>query len=186
MRRLKRLPSVVVSATLLGTVAETAVHAEERPSRSVWIAPTYQALLTGNLPSSRHGIGAGASYEFHVSPMFDVGLALAYRIYPGGRSTQQLGYGAILKHFFSPAWSSDDGIYPFVDYGLLLQQTFIEGRRGSAVSHDTRLGGGALVRYRGVPLFIALAGHYSRIQYFDTDSTWVPYLDVQLGWVHAF
>lgn len=185
MRRLKWLPAVLVSTTLLGTATEAA-HAEEQPSRSFWLAPTYQALLTGDLPSSRHGVGASAAYEFHVSPMFDVGLSLAYRIYPGAQSVRQLGYGAILKHFFSPAWSRADGVYPFLDYGLLLQQTFIEGRSGSGVAHDTRLGGGALLRYRGVPLFIGLAGHYSRLPYFDTESIGLHYLDVELGWVHAF
>lgn len=186
MRRLKELARVLASVPLWMLAAATVVHAEERPSRSVWLAPTYQALLTRELPGGPHGVGASASYEFHVSPMFDVGLALAYRLYPGAPSTQQLGYGATLKHFFSPAWSLEDGVYPFVDYGLLLQQTFVEGRGSSAVSHDTRLGGGALFRYQGVPVFVGVAGHYSRIQYFDTESTWIPYLDVQLGWVHTF
>jgi hypothetical protein len=182
---MKRLPCVFVAATVLTTVTE-APATDAPPTRSLWLAPTYQLLLTGDLPSSRHGLGASASYEFHVSPMFNLGLTLAYRIYPGEASTQQLGYGAILKHFFSPAWSGADGFYPYVDYGLLLEQTFIEGRSGSAVSHDTRLGGGALIRYRGVPLFVGLDGHYSRLQYFDTDSTLVPYLELQVGWAHAF
>jgi hypothetical protein len=157
------------------------------PSRSVWLAPTYQVLFTDAFkPSSRHGLGAGVAYEFHISPTFNLGLSLAYRLYPGDRATQQLGYGTILKHFFSARWSSEDGVYPYLDYGLLLQQTFVQGRSGNAVSHDTRLGGGALIRSGGVPIFIGLAAHYSRLDYFEIESQWVPYLDVQLGWVHAF
>jgi hypothetical protein len=177
---------VFVGATVLAMVATEPARASEQPTRSIWLAPTYQILLTDDLPSSRQGLGASASYDFHVSPMFNVGLTLAYRLYPGGQSTHQLGYGALLKHFFSPNWSLEDGVYPYVDYGLLLQQTFIEGRSGNAVSHDTRLGGGALVRYGGVPLFIGLAGHYSRLQYFDTESAWIPYFEIGIGWVHGF
>jgi hypothetical protein len=186
MRRMKRLGSVFVGVTALAMVAEEPARAGEPPARSIWLAPTYQFLITDDLPSSRHGVGASASYDFHVSAMFNLGLTLAYRLYPGGQSTHQLGYGALLKHFFSPTWSLEDGVYPYLDYGLLLQQTFIEGRSGSAVSHDTRLGGGALIRYRGVPLFVGLAGHYSRLQYLDTEVAWIPYFDVGIGWVYAF
>ena len=157
------------------------------PTRSVWIAPTYQVLLSDAFePSSRHGFGALAGYEFHVAPTFNVGFVLAYRVFPGSTSTSQLGYGAILKHFFSAAWASDSGVYPYLDYGLLLQQSFIEGRRGSAVSHDTRLGGGALMRFGGTALFASLAGHYSRLQYFDIESKWIPFIEVEVGWAHPF
>ena len=148
---------------------------------------SYQALFSDAFePSSRHGVGAALAYAFHISPTFNLGLTLAYRLYPGSVATQQLGYGVLLEHFFSPDWSHADGVFPFVDYGLLLQQSFIEARRGSAVSHDTRLGVGAVVRVGGVPLYASLAGHYSRLQYFDIESLWIPYLEVQLGWVHAF
>jgi hypothetical protein len=174
-------------AISLVMMAGSRARADEPPTRSIWLGPTYQVLLSDTFePSSRHGIGASGTYDFHVSPLFDIGLTLAYRLYPGERSTQQLGYGAILRHFFDPGWSTADGVYPYLDYGLLLQQTFIEGRSGSAVSHDTRLGGGAVVRYGGVPLFVGLAGHYSRLQQFDIESTWIPYVDLQVGWVHAF
>jgi hypothetical protein len=184
---MKKLLTTFVSAILVSLVAARPAHAEDQPARSVWLAPTYQISFSDAFePSSRHGIGAGAAYEFHVSPKFDVGLSLAYRLYPGEQATQQLGYGAILKHFFSAAWASQDGIYPYVDYGLLLQQTFITGRRGSAVSHDTRLGAGVVMRRWGVPLFLGVAGHYSRLQYFDIDSTSIPYFDLALGWVQTF
>jgi hypothetical protein len=147
---------------LLVLAGESVAHAEERPTRSVWVGPTYQVLFSDTFePSSRHGLGASATYDFHVGPTFDVGLTLAYRLYPGSRATQQLGYGAILRHFF-------------------------EGRSGSAVSHDTRLGAGAVVRRGAVPLFVGLAFHYSRLQQFDVESRWIPYADLQIGWVHAF
>jgi hypothetical protein len=199
-----RLPAAVLAA-IFGSIVARPVRPEtparpktpapiERPappegpaSRSVWVAPTYQLLLGDAFePSSRHGLGAAATYEFHITPSFDLGLTLAYRLYPGEQTTQQLGYGAILKHFFSPRWSRDDGVYPFVDYGLLLQQTFIEGRSGSAVSHDTRIGVGAVLRGWGVPLFVGLAGHYSRLGYFDTDSATIPYVDLEIGCVETF
>ncbi len=167
--------------------SEAAAHADEHPTRSVWLALTYQVLLSDTFePSSRHGAGASVNYDFHISPRFDLGLALAYRLYPGARETQQLGYGAILRHFFSADWSQGGGVFPYLDYGLLLQQTFINGRTGSAVSHDTRLGGGLLLRRWGVPVFVGVAGHYSRLQSFDVAAKWIPYADVQLGWVHAF
>ena len=183
---MKRLASLLGSASLL-FLAPTGARAEDRPTRSVWLAPTYQVLLSDTFePSSRHGVGASATYDFHISPRFDLGLQLAFRYYPGERATQQLGYGAILRHFFSTAWSHDDGVYPYLDYGLLLQQTFIEGRTGSAVSHDTRLGGGLVLRRWGLPLFVGVAGHYSRLQGFDVEPKWIPYIDLQIGWVHAF
>jgi len=179
---------MVCLAGLLAAVVALAPPARaETPTRSVWVAPTYQALFSDAFePSSRHGVGAALAYAFHVTPTFNLGLTLAYRLYPGSVATQQLGYGVLLEHFFSPDWSHADGIYPFVDYGLLLQQSFIEARRGSAVSHDTRLGVGSVVRVGGVPLYASLAGHYSRLQYFDIGSIWIPYLEVQLGWVQAF
>lgn len=186
--QLNRPLAVLLAATpfVAGTL-EAEARADDRPTRSVWLAPSYQALLGAAFePSSRHGVGASVSYDFHISPRFDLGLMLAYRLYPGERATQQLGYGAILKHFFSASWSYDDGLFPYLDYGLLLQQTFIEERTGSAVSHDTRLGGGAVLRRWGVPLFLGVAGHYSRLQSFDVQAKWIPYVDVQLGWVHAF
>jgi hypothetical protein len=176
----------MVGAALIGA-AESQAWAREPATRSVWVAPTYQVLLNGTFePSSRHGVGARASYEFHITPKFNLGLALAYRVYPGSSATQQLGYGALLSHFFSAAWSTEDGVYPYIDYGLLLQQSFIEGRSGNAVSHDTRLGAGVLVRHWGVPLFAGLAGHYSRLQYFDVESRSIPYLELEIGWAPTF
>lgn len=157
------------------------------PTRSVWVAPTYEFLATSAFePSSRHGFGASAAYEFHISPKFNLGLALAYRLYPGEQRTQQLGYGATLKHFFSDRWATADGVFPFVDYGLLIQQSFIETRSGSAVSHDTRLGAGAVFRSSPLCLFLDVGGHYSRLDFFEHESTFIPYFEVQAGWVFAF
>jgi hypothetical protein len=156
------------------------------PSRSVWVAPTYELLLTSVFePSSKSGVGTSISYEFHVSSRFSLGLALANRLYPGPQLTHQLGYGTTLKHFFDDDWSRRDGFHPFVDYGLLLQQTFIAGR-GNAVSHDTRLGAGAVLRVNGVAGFVGVAGHYSRLEFFDVKAQWAPYLDAQLGWIYSF
>lgn len=186
VRRMSTARLLFVSL-LLALAGEKAAGAEERRTRSVWVGPTYQVLFNDTFqPSSRHGLGASATYDFHVAPTFDVGLTLAYRLYPGSRATQQLGYGAILRHFFDPTWSFADGFFPYLDYGLLMQQTYIEGRSGSAVSHDTRLGAGAVLRRGAVPLFVGLAFHYSRLQQFDVESRWIPYADLQIGWVHAF
>ena len=157
------------------------------PTRSIWIAPTYQLLATGAFePSSRHGLGLRGTYEFHVSPRLNLGLQLAYRLYPGAQATQQLGYGVTLKHFFSPSWASSDGVYPFLDYGLLIQQSFIQGRSGNAVSHDTRLAAGVAWRLAPGMFFVDLAGHYSRLSYFDRESIAIPYLEVGLGWLVTF
>ena len=157
------------------------------PTRSVWLAPTYDFLASSAFePSSKHGFGASAAYEFHISPRFNLGLVLAYRMYPGEQTTQQLGYGATLKHFFSSHWATIDGVYPFIDYGLLLQQSFVEGRSGSAVSHDTRLGGGAVFRSAPLSLYLDIGAHYSRLGFFDVESKGIPYLDVQAGWVFGF
>lgn len=167
--------------------AEAPPEARKAPTRSVWLGATYNVLLTSAFePSSRHGVGATAAYEFHISPRFNLGLTLAYRLYPGSATTQQIGYGATLKHFFSRNWATEDGFYPFVDYGLLLQQSSISGREGSATSHDTRLGVGAVMRTSGVAFFVDLGGHYSRLGFFDQKSTGIPYLEAQLGCVLPF
>lgn len=159
----------------------------EALDRSIWIAPSYQALFGDALGrAGPHGVGVFTSYEFHVSPRFNLGLHLGYRLYPGEDLAQQVGYGVILRHFFAAEWTRADGFFPYVDYGLLLQQTFSKGRSGSATSHDTRLGGGVLGRFQGIPLFLGAAGHISRIDGFDVDAEWIPFLDVQLGWVHVF
>jgi hypothetical protein len=176
----------LIAWLVLGTVAQAAVP-NDAPTRSVWVAPTYDYLATDAFePSSRHGFGATAVYEFHISPKFNLGLPLAYRLYPGERATQQLGYGVTLKHFFSSRWATVDGVYPFVAYGLLLQQSFVEGVGGSAVSHDTRLAGGAVFRSAPLALYFDLGGHYSRLDFFEHESRFIPYVDVQLGWVFSF
>jgi hypothetical protein len=168
-------------------LAASAEEAPKLPTRSVWLAATYDFLLTSAFdPSSRHGLGASAAYEFHLSPRFNLGLTLAYRLYPGGQATQQIGYGTTLKHFFSDRWATTDGFYPFVDYGLLLQQTSISGREGSATSHDTRLGVGAVLRTSGVAFFVDLGGHFSRLNFFDRTATFIPYLEAQVGCVLPF
>jgi len=185
--RVAALTCAGVWLSALPARAETTANAPEAPTRSVWIAATYEHLLSSAFePSSRHGVGASVDYEFHVSPKFNLGLGMAYRVYPGDQLTQQLGYGATLKHFFSPRWATVDGVYPFVSYGLLLQQSFVEGRKGSATAHDTRLGIGAVFRSSPVALFIDFGGHYSRLNYFDLESTWIGYLEGQAGWVFAF
>lgn len=178
--------AVLLSPIVFAAVV-TATPTPEVPTRSIWIAPTYQFLATSAFePSSRHGLGFKGTYEFHISPRFNLGLTLAYRLYPGEQATQQLGYGAILKHFFSPRWATHDGFYPFVDYGLLLQQSFIEDRRGSSVSHDTRLAAGFVLRSGFVSLFFDAAGHYTRLDAFGRESRLIPYLDFAAGWVATF
>jgi hypothetical protein len=178
--------AALIALFALGMVAQAAAPSDP-PTRSVWVAPTYDFLATDAFePSSRHGFGLSAAYEFHVSPRFNLGLVLAYRLYPGDQATQQLGYGTTLKHFFSERWATADGVYPFLDYGLLIQQSFIESRRGNAVSHDTRLGGGVVFRSAPIMLYVDAGGHYSRLAFFDRDSVAIPYVDVQLGWVFAF
>lgn len=179
-------PIALLPSIALGQVVP-ATEAPALPNRSVWLAPTYQTLFTDAFaPSAHHGLGLGASYEFHVTSTFNLGLTLAYRMYPGQVATHQLGYGTILKHFFDQHWSTRDGVFPFLDYGLLLQQTFVSGREGSATSHDTRLGGGLLFRFGGFNWFTGVAYHYSRLQFFDRKSTWIPYLDAQLGWLFSW
>lgn len=174
-------------AGFLFTASARAAPVEQSPTRSLWLAPTYDFMATDAFaPSSRHGFGFSGAYEFHVSPRFNLGLTLAYRLYPGERRTQQLGYGTVLKHFFSEQWTSRHGVYPFLDYGLLLQQTFVQGRTGNAVSHDTRLGGGILVRVSGATLFAGVGAHYSRVDAFDRESIWIPYFDLAAGWVLTF
>jgi len=168
-------------------MAEAAPAAPKRPTRSVWLGATYNFLLSSEFePSSRHGLGASAAYEFHLSPRFNLGLGLAYRLYPGSQATHQIGYGTTLKHFFSDQWATADGFYPFLGYGLLLQQTSVSGREGSATSHDTRLGVGAVMRTSGVAFFVDLGGHYSRLGFFDRKSAAIPYLEAQVGCVLPF
>lgn len=160
---------------------------EPPPKRSVWLGLSYQYLFTDALaPASRHGVGFWASYEFHVSPRFLVGLPLAYRGYPGEGGAHQIGYGVTLRHLFSNDWARGRKVYPFIDYGLLQQQTFAPGHSGVAVSHDTRLGGGAVFGQLGFPLFLAASAHLSRLEFFDVETEWIPFVDVSLGGIFAF
>ncbi|HKO52300.1 MAG TPA: hypothetical protein VJV79_31545 [Polyangiaceae bacterium] len=192
MKHLKRAFVAAVACTSVCSLpaparAEVPADAPPAPTRSWWLAATYDLLLTSAFdPSSRHGLGASAAYEFHLSPRFNLGLGLAYRLYPGSQATHQIGYGTTLKHFFSNQWATADGFYPFLSYGLLLQQSQVSGREGSATSHDTRLGAGAVFRTSGIAWFVDLGGHYSRLGFFDRKSTGIPYLEAQLGCVLPF
>jgi len=148
---------------------------------------TYQYLFTDALkPAQQHGFGVAGSYEFHIKPRFLIGLPLAYRTYPGPEWAHQLGYGVTLRHFFSDHWAKGRRVYPYLGYGLLQQQTFAPGKKGAAISHDTRLGLGLVSGALGFPLFMEVAGHISRLQYFDVEPTWVPYLNVNFGGIVTF
>lgn len=156
-------------------------------TRSVWFSATYQYLLTDALaPAQQHGFGVAGSYEFHVKPRFLIGLPLAYRAYPGEGWAHQIGYGVTLRHFFSDRWPHGRKVYPYLGYGLLQQQTFAPGKSGAAISHDTRLGMGLVLGHLGLPLFVEVAAHIARLQYFDVEPTWVPYLNLNVGGILRF
>lgn len=158
------------------------IQTPKEPTRSLWLALSYQAFLSSALAnSSSHGGGLVGSYDFHISERFSLGMQLAYRYYPGEIHVQQLGYGLLLKHFFSPVWTDKSRLHPYVDYGLLQQQTFHSAHSGVAVSHDTRLAAGVLGYIGEVPTFVNASLHLTRIGHFDVAGFWLPYLELQWG-----
>lgn len=132
---------------------------------------------TGDLDSSETGLGLWALYEFHLSPDFRIGMNLALRSYPGEPHTLQLGYGTVLRHFMFES----KAIRPFVQYGLLVQMTFLEDRSGSVTSHDTHFGVGVEGRDVAPGWFLQAGYNLSWLRFFDTSTRDLGYASLTVG-----
>lgn len=154
--------------------------------RALRLAPSFQYLFSRgfeNVPQA--GTGIFAAYEFLLTPSFNLGINLSYRIFPGKERLQQIGYGLLLKHYLAGTAPSA-AVSPFVEYGLLLQGSMTSARKGAATSHDTRLSAGSDFKLLGQILFVEASYHYSRAGFFELPAVKLDNLELELGWRARF
>lgn len=151
-----------------------------QPTRSMSVGFGYHSLLKSPFSSDAlSGGGIELRYGFHLSENFVLSLGLAYRIYPTAAAVSQLGYGAVLTHYFWGRQEKDWRL--FVSYGLLVLNSSVKGRSGSGTSHDTLIGIGSDFGFLGQTAFSQLGYHYSALSYFETGRQPIHYLDLLVG-----
>jgi len=164
----------------------SADHSSSSPSPShsptanvIGLSVAYQAPLS--LEKS-FPLGGGLFYtrEYFVTPRTALGIHAAARVFPQAPTHWALGYGLTLKHYVGNfGHSASDGLYLL--YGLLLQMNFLEGRKGSATGHDTRLAIGYDWHSTGLAPLVELGTHITQIRAFDDDTLWWPYTELVVG-----
>lgn len=156
------------------------------PRRALRLAPSFQYLFSRAFDGvSQAGTGVFTAYEFILSPKFNLGINLSYRIFPGKERLQQLGYGLLLKHYLAGT-APGAAVSPFFEYGLLLQSSRISTRPGAATSHDTRLSVGSDFKLFGRVLFVEASYHYSRAGFFELPAVKLDNFELELGWRARF
>lgn len=171
-------------AAAAGAPTEVPIKLPKPPKKNLRLAPT-SVFLTGKPfgTTALAGLGLNAAYEFIITPSFFVGLQLAARYYPAQMWLGQLGYGVTLRHAFLP---TDWMFRPYLQYGLLMQMTWVQGQPGSGMSHDTHLGIGVDSKWLNIPLFLQVSYDISRLRYFGNTEENVDRFEIQLGWQYAW
>jgi hypothetical protein len=156
------------------------------PRRALRLSPSFQYLFSRAFDGvSQAGTGVFTVYEFILSPKFNLGINLSYRIFPGKERLQQIGYGLLLKHYLAGT-APGAAVSPFFEYGLLLQSSRISTRPGAATSHDTRLSVGSDFKLFGRVLFVEASYHYSRAGFFELPAVKLDNFELELGWRARF
>ncbi len=174
------------SATAAPEAAPPAPSPAPVPRRALRLAPSFQYLFShafDGVPQA--GTGVFAAYEFILTPSFNLGINLSYRIFPGKERLQQIGYGLLLKHYLAGT-APGAAVSPFVEYGLLLQGSLTSTRPGAATSHDTRLSAGSDFKLLGRVLFVEASYHYSRAGFFELPAVKLDNFELELGWRTRF
>ena len=102
------------------------------------VSIAYQAPLTLDKAVP---LGAGLTYthEYFVTRRTALGVHAGVRFFPADPWHLAIGYGLTFKHYVTSLKPSGPTSGLYLLYGLLLQMNFLEGRKGSATGHDTRL-----------------------------------------------
>jgi hypothetical protein len=172
----------VLLGLLCAFFQETA-QAEEPPAvptANVLVASlAYQA--PSNLEKPFYG-GGGVVYtrEYFVTARSALGIQAGARIFPAPPLHVALGYGLSIKHYIGNfGKTASSGLY--LKYGLLLQMSFLDGRSGSAVGHDTLLAVGYDRNSDGLSPVVEAGYHLTQVRGFDQETLWWPYTEVAAG-----
>ncbi len=138
------------------------------------VSLAYQAPLT---LEKAPPLGAGLTYshEYFVTRRTALGVHAGVRFFPADPWHLAIGYGLTFKHYVTSVNPSGPTTGLYLLYGLLLQMNLLEGRKGSATGHDTRLAIG--YDWQAGPVFptLELGYHLTQVRSFDEDTLWWPY-----------
>lgn len=140
----------------------------------------YQAPLTLD-KSPPLGGGLTYTHEYFVSRRTALGVHTGVRFFPAQPWHLAIGYGLTFKHYITSLKPSGPSTGLYLLYGLLLQMNFLEGRKGSATGHDTRLAVG--YDWQTGPVFptFEVGYHLTQVRSFDEDTLWWSYTEVVGG-----
>lgn len=139
----------------------------------------YQAPT--NFEKSFHG-GGGIVYtrEYFVRARSALGIQAAVRVFPAPPLHLAFGYGLSIKHYIANlGGSQSSGLY--LKYGLLLQMNFLDGRKGSALGHDTLLAVGFDRDSEKLSPVVEAGYHLTELRGFDQERVFWPYAEVAAG-----
>ncbi len=175
-----RLPLALAAAHLLLVSSTAGAQSEPNPTRALSVGVSATMLTSEPALGSRAvAPGVSGTYEFLVSPRFGIGLHASYRVHPTETRLSQLIYGALLRHRLGDPLGP---LTPFLEYGLLVSMNFLEGRPGSGIAHDTKLGGGAEFDCLGQRWSAGLAYHIGRLGFFEAPALRLNAIELELAW----
>lgn len=174
-----RVPFAVL-CTLFPHAPLRAAEPEAAPTANVLMGSlAYQAPT--NFEKAFYG-GGGLVYtrEYFVTARSALGIQAGGRFFPAAPWHFAFGYGLLIKHYVGDFGSSkSSGLY--LKYGLLLQMNFLDGRRGSALGHDTLFAlGYDRTSDRPSPV-VEVGYHLTQVRGFDQKTIWWPYTEVAAG-----
>src|SRR5690606_9472983 len=112
--------------------------------------------------------------EYFVTRRTALGVHLGVRMFPDAPWHFAFGYGVTFKHYLGTIGRTETtGLYLL--YGLLLQMNVLEGRRGTATDHDTRLAVGYDWRAGPIIPWVEAGYHITQLRNFDENTVWWPY-----------
>jgi hypothetical protein len=158
--------------------------------RSYRVAPSLSYLThnsdikgaEGSVGGLRLGTGLVGQGGYRVSKSTTFAVSLGFWNYSktGANSMWQLVYGGTLRHAFKSLLGSDT-VYPYFEYGLLIQQVALRGVSGSAAAHDTKSALGLNFPMFNEIGFFEFGFHLSQLRFFKHPSANLSRFEVSLG-----
>ena len=147
--------------------------------RNYWLGLSTAKFLEDPF-DEEHATGTGLStnYEVKVSERSSFGIHMAYRHFNGLRALSQMGYGLTILHRIN--WLQTPWLTNAISYGLLMQVLRRDGVEGAGTSHDTRFAWHGILSPKQ-DWFVELSYHYSRLRYFEIDTTKADHVEFTFG-----
>lgn len=163
--------------------SETETNQEQEPTRQFRFYGSMQSRFSENfegVPTT--GFGFFSVYDFLLKNNFTIGISFAYRFYTGEGTLLQTNYGLLLKHYLVSGDFKTKPFRPYLQYGLLLLNSFVLAENGYGTSHDTRLTVGSDLVLFELPLSVEISYHMSNLHYFQLAAVPMSFIECNLGY----